>query len=268
MCGKQLALALTFGETWRLVTSSEVWDEATAATFDDDAADHYAPEVLGPTVDALERLAEGGPVLELAIGTGRVAIPLADRGISVTGIELSEAMVARLRSKVVAHRLPVVVGDMATTVVAGAGEFSLVYLVWNSISNLRSQHEQVQCFRNAADHLRPGGRFVIELWVPPIQRLAPGQDAVVMGFDEQHLVVDTYDLLTQECASHHYHRDPDGSVRNGVGHFRYVWPSECDLMAQLAGLELETRSADWTGEPFRAASESHVSVWRKAEHAA
>jgi SAM-dependent methyltransferase len=245
------------------VTSSEVWDETTAATFDADAAAQYAPDVLGPTVDTLERLAAGGPALELAIGTGRVGIALAERCVPVTGIELSVPMVARLREKVDERRLPVVVGDMATTVVPGVGEFSLVYLVWNTISNLRTQDEQLACFRNAAHHLRRGGRFVIELWVPPLRRLAPGQDAVVMGFDEQHLVVDTYDLLTQECASHHYHRDPDGSVRNGVGHFRYLWPSECDLMAKLAGMELESRSAGWSGEPFLATSEGHVSVWHK-----
>src|SRR5262249_39561726 len=158
-------------------------------------------------------------------------------------------------------RLPVVVGDMATTVVPGAGDFSLVYLVWNSISNLRTQAEQVQCFRNAARHLRPGGRFVIDLWVPPIQRLTPGQVAVPMSLAEAPLLFDTYDLVTQECASHHYVTNPDGTVRYGVGHFRYIWPSECDLMAQLAGLELESRWADWNGGPFLPTSDAHVSVW-------
>lgn len=246
------------------MTSSELWDAETAARYDADAAPQFAREVLEPTVDHLERLAGGGPVLEFAIGTGRVGIPLTERGVPVTGIELSEPMVAELRRKVGAHQLPVVVGDMATTVVPGAGEFSVVFLVWNSISNLRTQAEQVQCFRNAAHHLRPGGRFVIELWVPPIQRLAPGEDAVVpMSLDEGHLVFDAYDLVTRQCASHHYHRDADGSFRYGVGHFRYIWPSECDLMAQLAGLELESRSADWSGSPFVAGSDSHVSVWRK-----
>lgn len=205
----------------------------------------------------------GEPALEFAIGTGRVGIPLAARGVPVTGIELSEPMVAQLRRKVDENQLPVVVGDMATTVVPGAGEFSLVFLVLNSISNLRTQAEQVQCFRNAAHHLRPGGRFVIDLWVPPIQRLRPGRDAVPMSVDEEHLVFDTYDLVTQQCASHHYHRDPDGSVRYGVGHFRYIWPSECDLMAQLAGLESESRLEGWNGTPFTAESESHISVWRK-----
>ncbi len=240
-----------------------MWDEETAATYDADAASQFAPDVLGPTVDCLERLAEGGPTLEFAIGTGRVGIALAARGIPVTGIELSEPMVAQLRRKVLEHQLPVLVGDMATTVVPGAGDFSLVFLIWNSISNLRTQAEQAQCFRNAARHLRPGGRFLIDLWVPPIQRLAPGQEAVPMSLDEEHLVFDTYDLVTQQCASHHYHRDQDGSIRYAVGHFRYIWPSECDLMAQLAGLQLESRSADWHGSPFLATSDSHVSVWRK-----
>jgi SAM-dependent methyltransferase len=245
------------------VTSSDVWTEETAATYDEDSSPYFAPEVLGPTVEAIERLAEGGPALELAIGTGRVAVPLADRGVPVTGIELSEPMVARLRDKVGHEHIPVVVGDMATTTAPGAGEYAVVYLVWNSISNLRTQAEQVQCFRNAARHLRPGGRFVIDLWVPPLQRLSPGHDAVAMGVEEGHAVFDTYDLVTQECASHHYRRGADGAVRYGVGHFRYIWPSECDLMAQLAGLELESRCSDWSGTPFTATSEAHVSVWRK-----
>jgi SAM-dependent methyltransferase len=246
------------------VPSSEVWDEKTAVRYDADAASHFAPDVLGPTVDALERLADGGPALELAVGTGRVGIPLAERGVRVTGIELSEPMVAQLRHKVDEDLLPVVVGDMATTTVPGAGDYSLVYLVWNTISNLRTQAEQVQCFRNAAHHLRRGGRFVIELGIPPIQRLPPGHEAVPISLDDEHLIFDTYDVLGQQCVSHHYYRDADGSIRHGLGHFRYIWPAECDLMAELAGLELESRSADWHGRPLLATSESHVSVWRKA----
>jgi len=246
------------------MTSSEVWDEETAAEYDDAAAPQFLPEVLEPTIDLLDRLSAGGPVLELAIGTGRVGVPLRHRGARVTGIELSAPMVARLRDKISEEELPVVVGDMATTTVPGAGDFALVLLVWNSISNLRTQAEQVQCFRNAAHHLRPGGRFVIELWVPPIQRLTPGQHAVPMSVDDGHLIFDTYDLATQECASHHYRWGADGSIRYATGHFRYIWPSECDLMARLAGFELESRFEDWNGTPFTAVSESHVSVWRKS----
>ena len=243
------------------MTSSEEWDEATAEAYDADAAEKFAPEVLGPTVDLLAELAAGGPALELAIGTGRVALPLQARGVPVTGIELSEAMVAQLRRKPGAETVPVVVGDMATTTVDG--EFSLVYLVWNSLSNLRTQDEQVQCFRNAARHLRSGGRFVVEVWVPPLRRLPPGQLAAPFDVSDGHLGFDTYDLVTQECTSHHYHRREDGSVEYGAGRFRYVWPSECDLMARLAGLEPEARWSDWSRSPFTSDSTDHVSVWRK-----
>lgn len=243
------------------MTSSEVWDAETAAQYDETSAEKFAPEVLGPTVDRLAALAGSGAALEFAIGTGRVAIPLHERGVSVTGVELSVPMVEQLRRKVDEATIPVVVGDMATARVPG--EFALVYLVWNSISNLRTQPEQVACFRNAARHLVPGGRFVIELWVPPLRRLPPGQDAAPMSVADDHLVFDTYDLVTQQCTSHHYRREPDGSTSYGAGNFRYIWPSECDLMAQLAGLELEDRFADWDGSPFTADSESHVSVWRK-----
>ncbi|WP_323096414.1 class I SAM-dependent methyltransferase [Intrasporangium sp. YIM S08009] len=245
------------------MTSSDVWTEEAAATYDEDSAEQFAPGVLGRTVEVLARLAGDGPALELAVGTGRVALPLAARGVAVTGIELSEPMADRLRAKDPEGRVPVVVGDMATTEVDGVGAHSLVYLVWNSISNLRTQAEQVQCFRNAARHLRPGGRFVIDLWVPPLQRMTPGTEVVPMVMGEDHLVFDTYDLVTQECVSHHYRTRPDGTVHHGVGHFRYIWPMECDLMAQLAGLELESRWADWSGAPFTATSEAHVSVWRK-----
>ncbi len=243
------------------MTSSEVWDEETAERYDASSAEMFAPDALNPAVDFLARLAGTGPALEFAVGTGRVAIPLAARGVPVAGIELSAPMVAQLRRKADQATLPVLIGDMATT--RARGEFSLVYLVWNSISNLRTQPEQVECFRNAARHLRPGGRFVIELWVPPLRRLPPGAPAVPMVIGDEHLIFDTYDLVTQQCRSHHYWRQADGSMRYGSGNFRYIWPAECDLMAQLAGLELEDRFADWHGTPFTADSQSHVSVWRK-----
>jgi SAM-dependent methyltransferase len=209
----------------------------------------------------LARLAGSGPALEFAVGTGRVAIPLVRRGVPVTGVELSQPMVTQLRRKIDESSLPVVVGDMATTVVPG--QFALVYLVWNSIANLRTQAEQVECFRNAARHLTPGGHFVIELWVPPLRRLPPGQLAAPFDVGDGHLGFDTYDLVTQRCTSHHYWREQDGSVAYDSGNFRYIWPTECDLMAQLAGLELEERLADWDGSPFTSESGSHVSVWRR-----
>lgn len=243
------------------MTSSEVWDETTAEGYDDASADMFSAAVLEPAVDLLAELAGTGPALEFAVGTGRVAIPLAARGVSVTGIELSDAMIGQLRRKADAHTVPVVSGDMATTRVPG--EFSLVYLVWNSISNLQTQREQVECFRNAARHLRSGGRFVIELWVPALRRLPPGQIGVPSIFTTSHLCLDTYDVLTQRCTSHHYTTDALGRTTYSAGNFRYIWPAECDLMAELAGLELEARYADWHRRPFTSDSESHVSVWRK-----
>ncbi|GHJ46910.1 methyltransferase [Catellatospora sp. TT07R-123] len=229
----------------------------------------FSPAVLDPTVDFLARLAGPGPALEFAIGTGRVGIPLAARGVPVTGIELSQPMADELRRKASAADLPVVVGDMATTTVPGMpGRFSLVYLVFNSIGNLRTQDEQVECFRNAARHLAPGGRFVIELWVPGIRRFPPGQVAVPFDVTDRHVGFDTYDMVTQQGTSHHYRRYPDGSTSYGYSNFRYIWPAECDLMARLAGLALEQRVAGWDGAPFTSDSGSHVSVWRKPLDAA
>ena len=243
------------------MTSSDLWDEAAAQRYDEASAEMFAAEVVSPAVDVLARLAGRGRALELAIGTGRLAVPLHARGVPVAGIELSEPMVAQLRRKVGEDAVPVVVGDMATTRVPG--EFAVVYLVFNTIGNLRTQHEQVECFRNAARHLAPGGRFVVEVGVPALRLLPPGQVAVPFDVSDQHVGFDTYDVVTQQATSHHYSREADGSFRRGAHHFRYVWPAECDLMAQLAGLELEERVADWHGNPFTAQSPSHVSVWRK-----
>lgn len=241
------------------MTSSDLWDAETAERYDETSAFMFAPEVLESAVRFLADLAGDGPALELAIGTGRVAVPLVERGVPVSGIELSQPMVDQLRRK--RADIPVVVGDMATSTMPG--RFSLVYLVWNSIGNLRTQREQVACFRNAARHLTPGGRFVIELWVPGIRRFPPGQAAVPFHVGQRHVGFDTYDLATQQGTSHHYRRHPDGTVTYGASNFRYVWPAECDLMAELAGMELESRAADWDGAPFTNDSESHVSVWRK-----
>ena len=240
------------------MTSSDLWDADDAARYDVAVAAMFEPQVLDPTVDLLAELAGPGPVLEFAIGTGRVAIPLAARGLSVTGLECSQPMIDVLHEK--APELPVIPGDMASTLVSGS--FSLVYLVFNTIGNLRTQAEQVDCFRNAARHLTPGGRFVIEVGVPSLRRLPPGQAAVPFDLSERHLGFDTYDLVTQQAISHHFTRQADGSYHRGTHNFRCVWPSELDLMAQLAGMELESRYAGWSREPLTAESEAHVSIWR------
>ncbi|MEN3612990.1 class I SAM-dependent methyltransferase [Plantactinospora sp. ZYX-F-223] len=238
----------------------EIWDADVAQRYDTPGRGMFAPEVLGPVVDRLAELAGAGPALEFAIGTGRVAVPLAERGVPVTGIELSPAMVEQLRTKVDETTIPVVVGDMATAVTGG--KHTLVYLVYNGISNLLSQAEQVACFRNAARHLLPGGRFVIELWVPELRKLPPGQQAVVFGTETGYVGLDTYDLLRQQVVSHHFRFDDGRHARVFRSPHRYVWPAELDLMAQLASFELESRHADWTGSQFTGESRSHVSVYR------
>jgi SAM-dependent methyltransferase len=239
-----------------------LWDADVAGRYDTPGTGMFAPEVLGPTTELLETLAEGGRVLELAIGTGRVAVPLSERGVEVTGIELSAPMVAKLREKVTEQQIPVVMGDMATT--RAEGEFGLVYLVFNTISNLLTQDEQVACFQNAARHLVPGGRFVVELWVPELRRLPPGVPATVGVHEPGYLLVDTYDTLRQHVVSHHVTYDESGGreARIGRSPHRYVWPAELDLMARIAGFALEDRYAGWDRSPFTADSPSHVSVYR------
>ncbi len=241
---------------------NEPWDTEAALQYDTPGTGMWAPEVLGPTVDRLAALADGGPALELAIGTGRVAIPLAERGVPVVGIEQSHPMIDQLRTKVDAATIPVVVGDMST--VAAPGEFRLVYLVYNTISNLLTQQAQVACFRNAARHLVPGGRFVIELWVPELRKLPPGAEATVWQVDSDYIGLDTYDVLHQQVVSHHFRFDETRRATLGRSAHRYIWPAELDLMAQLGGFELESRDADWSGAPFTADSRSHVSVYRLA----
>lgn len=245
------------------MTSSDLWTDGEARRYDDPADPMFSPEVLVPTVDVLADLAGAGPALELAIGTGRVAVPLHQRGVAVTGIELSAPMVDRLRTKADAATMPVVVGDMATATAPGAGTFALVYLVYNTIGNLHTQDAQVECFANAARHLAPGGRFLVEVGVPRLRRLPPGQTAVPFDVSDRHVGFDTFDLVTQKAVSHHYTREADGRFRYGSLNFRYVWPSELDLMARLAGLEPEHRWSGWHRAPFTAESTRHVSVWRK-----
>lgn len=235
--------------------------EEVAARYDFDAADMFDPEVLGPTVDLLAELAGDGAALELAIGTGRVALPLAARGVPVHGIDLSEAMVSRLRAKPGGAELPVTIGDYTTTRVDGS--FRLVYLVFNTIGNVTTQEAQAATFRNAAAHLEPGGCFVIEVGVPQLQRLPPGQTVVPFAVEDGYLGFDEYNLVAQGLVSHHFGRRGDGSWERRSLPFRYVWPSELDLMARLAGLRLRDRYADWSREPFTADSPKHVSIWEK-----
>ncbi len=243
-----------------VMRSEEIWDVDAARRYDTPGSGMFAPEVLGPTVDLLAELAGDGRALEFAIGTGRVAVPLAERGIPVTGIELSLSMIDELRTKADETALPVVVGDMATT--RAAGEYTLVYLVYNTISNLLTQAEQVACFRNAARHLAPRGRFVIELWVPELRKLPPGQQAIVCQAEAGYIGLDTYNVLDQQVVSHHFHFAEGSQAELFRSPHRYIWPAELDLMAQLAGFELETRHADWAASPFTAESRSHVSVYR------
>jgi hypothetical protein len=220
----------------------------------------FAPEVLGTTVDRLAALGDGRPALELAIGTGRVALPLAARGIPVTGIELSAAMVEQLRAKPGGADIPVTLGDMATTKVAGT--FGLVYLVFNTIVNVTSQDGQVDCFLNAAAHLEPGGCFVVEVNVPQLRRLPPGDRANIVAVDDAYWGIHVFDVVAQKLVAHHFTASEHG-IRHRSIPFRYVWPSELDLMARIAGLRLRDRWGDWRGAPFTADSRSHVSVWEK-----
>jgi len=235
-----------------------------AARYDESAWSMFDADVLGPTVDVLAELADDGAALEFAVGTGRVAMPLAARGVPVSGIELSTAMAEQLRAKDRAQRINVTIGDMATTRVDGV--FRLVYLVFNTIGNLTTQDEQVACFANAATHLEVGGCFVIEVGVPDLRRLPPGEDARVFSHTPGYVGYDHYtDLVAQQATSHHFVADESG-VREFRTPFRFVWPSELDLMARLAGMSLRDRWAGWDRAPFTGESTAHVSVWEKAAH--
>ncbi|GAB4002612.1 class I SAM-dependent methyltransferase [Glycomyces albus] len=229
-----------------------------AASYDDPASEAFAPEEVEPTADLLAELAGDGPALEFAIGTGRVALPLARRGVPVSGIDLSSAMVAQLRGKPGGKDIPVVLGDFSTTRVEGT--FSLVYLVFNTIGNLTTQDAQVDCFRNAAAHLEPGGRFLIEVGVPELRRLPPGQNAVPFAAGPRKWALDCYHVATQEMSSNYFDAET-GSFASIP--FRYVWPAELDLMARLAGMRPCGRWEDWNRTPFGDESARHVSVWEK-----
>src|SRR6266498_2305837 len=234
--------------------------ERVAERYDESATDLFEPAVVDPVVDFLANLAGYGAALELGIGTGRIALPLVQRGVRVHGIDLSEAMVARLRAKPGAEQIGVTIGDFATTTVEDA--FSVAYLVANTIMNLTTQDEQVACFRNAAAHLEPGGCFVIEVLVPGLRRLPPGETFQPFDVSATHLGFDEYDVARQGLVSHHYWI-ADGKAEVFSPPFRYVWPSELDLMARLAGMTLRERWSGWKREPFTSDSTKHVSVWEK-----
>ena len=235
------------------------FDERAAATYDDDS-EMFDPAVVDPAVDFLATLAGDGRALELGIGTGRIAVPLAQRGVPVYGIELSNAMVAKLREKPGSEEIGVTIGDFSTTTVEGT--FSLAYLVFNTIMNLTTQASQVACFRNVAAHLEPGGCFVIEVEVPGLQRLPVGETFQVFHGGEQSWGIDEFDVANQGLISHHL-SVIDGQLERFSVPFRYAWPAELDLMAELAGMTLRERWAGWKHEPFTSESRKHVSVWEK-----
>ncbi|MBA3717828.1 MAG: class I SAM-dependent methyltransferase [Actinobacteria bacterium] len=237
------------------------FDERVAARYDESAADMFDPRVIDPAVDFLADSAGTGRALELGIGTGRIALPLAQRGVPVHGLELSRAMLARLRAKPGGEDIPVTIGDFATA--QADGSFALAYLVFNTISNLTTQAAQVACFRNAAAHLEPGGCFVIELEVPGLRRLPPGATANVFHLSETRFGIDEYDVANQGLISHHF-VVVDGRVEHFSMPFRYAWPAELDLMAELAGMRLRDRWSDWSREPFTSESTKHISVWEKS----
>lgn len=241
--------------------SRDYFDEPIAARYDERWASLAEADVVDPTLDFLAALAGTGAALELGVGTGRIALPLSARGVRVHGIDLSPAMLERLRAKPGAERIGLTIGDFASTTVDE--RFTLAYLVRNTIANLTSQDRQVDCFRNVAAHLEPGGHFVIELYVPELRRLPPGETFHVFDVSASHFGFEEYDVATQIAYSHHYWVQ-DGQLETFSAPFRYVWPSELDLMARLAGMTLSQRWSTWTREPFTHESRSHVSVWETA----
>jgi SAM-dependent methyltransferase len=236
------------------------FDERVAARYDESSAEMFDPAVVDPVVDFLVELAGDGRALELGIGTGRIALPLAQRGVPVHGIELSKAMAARLRQKPGGEDIGVTIGDFSTATVDGT--FSVAYLVFNTISNLTTQAAQVACFRNVAAHLEPGGCFVIEVGIPNLQRLPPGETMRVFHAGETHWGIDEFDVANQGLISHHFEL-VDGRFERLSMPFRYTWPAELDLMAELAGMSLRERWSGWKREPFTSDSCKHVSIWEK-----
>jgi SAM-dependent methyltransferase len=242
------------------LTPENYFGEEVAERYDESSADMFEPDVLDPAVDFLAELAGDGAALELGIGTGRIALPLAQRGVRVHGIDLSGEMVATLRKKPGGEEIEVAIGDFASTRVDGT--FSLAYVVFNTIGNLTTQDAQVACFENVAAHLGPGGCFVIEIGVPALRTLPPGERFQVFDFSAEHIGIDERDVENQGLISHHLSR-VDSKWELVSVPFRYVWPAELDLMARLAGMTLRERWSGWNREPFTSESTKHVSVWEK-----
>jgi SAM-dependent methyltransferase len=241
------------------VVGSNMWGEEIASVYDATSAAMFAPSVLNPTVALLEELADGGPALEFAVGTGRVALPLSARGVVVHGVELSAPMAARLAEKPQGAAVPVTIGDMTAAHVEG--DFKLVYVVWNALMNVTTQQEQVAVFRNAARHLGPGGRFVVEVVVPQLRGVPPGEVGRVFAFEPDHVAVETFDDVVSQISWSHHWMSIDGRLVHHATPGRYVWPAELDLMAQIAGLTLRERWGGWNREPFTADSTNQVAVY-------
>ena len=241
--------------------ASITWGREIAEVYDETSAAMFEPAVLAPAVDVLAELAGRGRALELAIGTGRVALPLAARGVTVCGIELSPHMAAQLVAKPGAAAIAVTVGDMTTTRMDGS--FSLVYLVFNTIMNVTTQHEQVAVFANAAAHLEPGGCFVVEVTVPQIRKVPPGELGRVFEMRPEHVAIETFDDIVDQITWSHHWMSAGGRLVRHAAPYRFVWPSELDLMAELAGLRRRDRWSDWHRRPFDGDSTSQVAVFEK-----
>jgi SAM-dependent methyltransferase len=241
---------------------SIIWDREMAEVYDQTYRAKFDPSVIGPIVDLLAESARGGPVLEFAVGTGRVALPLSARGIAVHGLELSPHMAEQLLAKPGADAVPVTIGDMTNSRVSGV--FTLVYLVANTIMNVTTQDDQLAVFANAAAHLEPGGCFVVEVIVPQLRRMPPGETARVFTLDCDHVGIETFDDLAGQVAWSHHWIETGGSLVRHSAPYRYVWPSELDLMAKLAGFRLRDRWAGWDRAPFTSDSHSQVAVFEKS----
>ena len=243
-----------------------VWDAEIAGAYDSAYREMFGPAVLGPMTAGLAELAGGGPALEFAVGTGRVALPLSAAGVPVHGLELSGPMADRLRAKPGADAIPVTIGDMRSARVPG-GPFTLVYLVANTLMNVTTQDDQLAVFANAAAHLTAGGYFALELIVPQLRRVPPGQDAWVFTMETGHVGIETFDDVVGQVAWSHHWVEIEGRLVRHSAPYRYIWPSELVLMARIAGFEFQERWGDWVRSPFAAESGRQVAVFVKTGRA-